>query len=194
MRLMTRTLMGLMGLVGALSAQARGAAEPVARLNLHPTQAYVVRLHTDAAPGAFDEVVGDVLYQAGPPRCLEWKDRWAGVTVEARHRQPFAMHAVDATTYEGVVYLDQLVDEDYYGLGVCHWSVNVMTVELRKNGTLFTASVPGDPQGGEQATYIPIRDYNEAAAGHGPDAAATTTNPQVFGVPTFTLTVNAEQR
>lgn len=130
-----RTLQGFLlgvGLLGSAMAQA-GAPEPVPQNNPHRQQAYRIVVHTNDAPGAFDSVAGNVLYRVESPKCLAWKDRWAGVPVQAEHNQAFALHPVASSepgqVYEGVMYVDQLVDQDYYGLGVCHWSVNMVTVD-----------------------------------------------------------------
>jgi hypothetical protein len=33
-------------------------------------------------------------------------------------------------TYWGIVYADKLLDENYYGLAICHWQLNIVNIRL----------------------------------------------------------------
>jgi hypothetical protein len=192
--LFRNTLVAL-SLTVALSACAHAPPEPDPKFQAHPQQAYRLQVHTDAAPGPFDTVGAEVLYKVEHPQCLAWKDRFAGIPMQAEHRQTVALNRVNATTYEGVLYADLLVDEDYYGLGVCHWSVNSVNVTLRKGRTAFDAYVFGAIDKGPTSTGVGflLKDYTAAAAGQGPDYADSTlvaTRP--FVVPSFTITVDSQ--
>ncbi|HZF96635.1 MAG TPA: hypothetical protein VEY92_00020 [Pseudoxanthomonas sp.] len=51
--------------------------------------------------------------------------------------------------YKGTVYADGLLDEEYYGRGVCRWKLTQARVHLKATGaeeeTLFNASISAEP-------------------------------------------------
>lgn len=44
-------------------------------------------------------------------------------------------------TYRGYVYLDLVQDENYYGLGICHWVVNETYLTMKVHGVTFVSSI-----------------------------------------------------
>ena len=48
----------------------------------------------------------------------------------------FEWKKIAETEYEGVVYADQVVDEDYYGRGVCNWRFTFANASLSATGDL----------------------------------------------------------
>jgi hypothetical protein len=74
--------------------------------------------------------------------------------------EPFRLSRVSATEYVGTVYADMLLDEDYYGRGVCHWTLTEARVALQARAdiadTRFVAGMPAMEvlAGGTQARYF----------------------------------------
>jgi hypothetical protein len=46
--------------------------------------------------------------------------------------------------YMGSFYTDQMMDEDYYGLGVCKWTLTIAGVELKERTNTFHAHLAID--------------------------------------------------
>src|SRR5690606_15888980 len=58
----------------------------------------------------------------------------------------FPLERTAENTYTGVMYADQMLDEDYYGRGTCHWEMIQAQVHMKATGgegeTLFAARIP----------------------------------------------------
>ncbi|MBI0301500.1 hypothetical protein JBE04_45470, partial [Streptomyces sp. PRKS01-29] len=46
-------------------------------------------------------------------------------------QEPITLHKVSENEYRGTFYLDRMLDEDYYGRGVCHWTLTGVGAMLR---------------------------------------------------------------
>lgn len=61
---------------------------------------------------------------------------------------PFEMTRVTDTEYTGTVYTDFVLDEDYYGRGLCRWKLFNVGVKLRATGadgeTVFLPDLPDE--------------------------------------------------
>lgn len=61
---------------------------------------------------------------------------------------PFEMTRVTDTEYTGTVYTDFVLDEDYYGRGLCRWKLFNVGVKLRATGadgeTVFLPGLPDE--------------------------------------------------
>ena len=68
------------------------------------------------------------------PDCMYWTDKVAGSTGKPTHTIEMLVQKLDDSTYVGTVYLDGMVDEDYYGDGVCHWQLTEVAVGLKATG------------------------------------------------------------
>ncbi|WZB75737.1 hypothetical protein WJ972_06020 [Achromobacter insuavis] len=113
---------------------------PLRKLNPAPTQAYEIRLIlaqvADLPAGAdrqapFAEVAGTAQFDVGNAAGCGKSDPRIGQVPTLSSHEPFRMTRVSATEYVGTIHADQLVDEDYYGRGVCHWKLTEVRVALR---------------------------------------------------------------
>lgn len=99
--------------------------------NPHPVQRYEV-IATAEAPGPWDSVKGYISYEVVNLACTP-EDKFLGV-----HKMPqdvgqdIEMIRSDEKTWKGHFYRDQIQDQDYYGLGICHWTATSV-------GGVFTA-------------------------------------------------------
>jgi len=107
--------------------------------NPHPVQRYEV-IATADAPGSWDSVKGHISYDVVNPECTP-EDKFLGV-----HALPqdvghdIEMTRADERTWKGYFYRDFVQDEDYYGLGLCHWDVTQASPVFTSHGSNF---VPG---------------------------------------------------
>lgn len=118
------------------------------RQNPAPKQAYRIRMRIDGAPGPFAEMRGLAQYDVANQECLSPPDdnpggRSAPVPTEDVE---IPLTRVAEGEYEGTVYVDQMVDQDYVGRGICHWELMQFRVHMKATGgareTLFIPSIP----------------------------------------------------
>lgn len=53
---------------------------------------------------------------------------------------PITFDRIDEATYEGVLHLDAMVDEDYFGNGLCHWRMVSFGATFRATGAAHETS------------------------------------------------------
>ncbi|RZA36948.1 MAG: hypothetical protein EOP92_02715 [Lysobacteraceae bacterium] len=102
------------------------------RINPQPKRRYDITMTIRDAPGPFGMVKFWAHYLA--PDCMYWTDKFAGTTGRPTHTIEMPFQKLDDTTYVGTVYLDGMLDEDYYGDGVCHWQLSEVAVGLQATG------------------------------------------------------------
>lgn len=126
------------------------------KLNPAPKQAYEIRLTlgnasdlSGAADGKspFSVVEGTAQFDASnAARCGKSNGLSGHVPTMSSH-EPFRFSRVSATEYVGTVYADMLLDDDYYGRGVCHWTLTEARVAVRARtnigDTRFVAGLAG---------------------------------------------------
>lgn len=113
------------------------------RLNPNPRQRYDITMSIRDAPGPFEYVRFGASYEA--EGCSYVISEFEGVRGHPEHHVDLEFKKVDEHTYVGTLYLDAMVDEDYYGNGVCHWKMTGMGVGLKATGaeeeTRFSSSL-----------------------------------------------------
>ncbi|HKT29207.1 hypothetical protein [Dyella sp.] len=114
---------------------------PDIKHNPHPKMRYEITLTIKDAPGPFDSAEGYVSYEVANEQCAPF-ERFAGIyrTPPSQHLA-FSLSRFSNNEYKGIVYLDLLQDEDYYGFGMCHWSVNSVSAALSYKQVTFTTSI-----------------------------------------------------
>ena len=95
---------------------------PQIRRNPKPT-AYEVTMTIENAPGPFASVKAAMQYEVLDERCLPDLGGMAGTRASLLEWVPVELQQISGNTYRGVIYDNLLTDEDYFGLGVCHWSL-----------------------------------------------------------------------
>ena len=125
-------------------------SSPDYRENPHPRQTYRLEMRLENEPGEFGYVADSLQFNVGNTGCLPPPDSNPG-----GHTSPVPMHMIpldvarrDDGVYEATVFTDGMMDEDYHGRGVCHWSLVNVQVRLKATGaegeTLFIAHQDGD--------------------------------------------------
>lgn len=99
-----------------------GVDPPDVRLNPSPQQRYEITLVIKDPPGEISSVKGSAQFDVKDKECMPMTDPIAGVWKHTSFSQPVTFHG-DGNTHVGYVYADQVLDEDYFGLGKCEWSL-----------------------------------------------------------------------
>ncbi|MBD8696681.1 hypothetical protein [Stenotrophomonas sp. CFBP 13718] len=120
----------------------------LAKLNPAPRQAYQFVLKIDDAPGPFTVVNGtaqyDVVNEQECGRIVPATGRAGRIT----SKEPVELKKISDTEYQGTVYLDRMLDEDYYDRGVCQWKFSGAGATLKATGaegeTRFVSFIDAD--------------------------------------------------
>lgn len=103
---------------------------PAAKTNPNPVERYAITVRLVDPPPDIQGISG-VAHFGTDRGCLPYRERINRITISARYEHPFALEPIGDNTYRGHIYLDWPVDEDYYGLGVCHWKLHIAAVNIR---------------------------------------------------------------
>lgn len=107
---------------------------PRRKLNPAPQRAYRITLTIADAPGPFASVEGVAQYDVINDDQCGKRIEWAGVTPRITSNEAVELRKVSDSEYEGTVYADLILDEDYHGKGVCHWELTEVRARLRATG------------------------------------------------------------
>ena len=164
-------LLGALPLLALLAAATSGAslavtpaksdaasntrAPALRKLNPAPAHAYEIRLTLPNASelssaaddkSPFTVVEGTAQFDASNAARCGRSNALAGNVPTLSSHEPFLLSRISATEYIGTVYADLLLDEDYYGRGVCHWQLTEARVAVRARtdsaDTRFVAGLP----------------------------------------------------
>lgn len=102
---------------------------------------YDVTVRIDQPPGPFDRIEGTADYRVSNDACVRLTPI-SGVTITPSRRIPRVLDPVGENVYRGELVADRLLDEDYFGKGVCHWSLVAAGVEAHIGKMDFAASLP----------------------------------------------------
>lgn len=113
---------------------------PDIKQNPRPQQRYELTLSIDGAPGPFDSITGTVHYKVQNERCVP-ATPGSGATLTPERNVPIEFVRINDHEYKGTLFVDLLQDEDYYGMGVCHWAVNTAWATLKIKGVEFSPAM-----------------------------------------------------
>ncbi|HIE0125478.1 hypothetical protein [Stenotrophomonas maltophilia] len=137
----------------------------LAKLNPAPKQAYELVLTLKDAPGPFAIVEGVAQYDASNYADCGRILPATGTAGRITSQEPVTLRKIGENEYRGTFYIDRMQDEDYYGRGVCHWSLTGVGAMLRAtNGeadTRFLTFVDKKRMdaGSQLTRYYPRADY-----------------------------------
>jgi hypothetical protein len=142
---MKRPLTSFYFLSFALVTSACGAAmnPPVIKSNPHPRMRYEITMIIEGAKGPFDSIETIAQYDIANDRCVPLTPI-SGATIAPDKSIPVHMTKVGENAYRGEVYTDQLVDEDYYGQGVCHWKLTAFSSYLQVKKRMISTGIELD--------------------------------------------------
>jgi hypothetical protein len=138
---------------------------PDIKLNPHPKMRYEITLTIDDAPGPFESVLGYMQFEVTDRQCSP-EDPVSGTWNPPFKDVPVVLNRADKHVYTGAVYLDLLQDEDYYGLGKCHWRMTFVTIDLKGESPTFSPSLAANKIASQQfeTTYFAKEHYFDPAA------------------------------
>ena len=126
-----------------------------------PQQAYRIVMTIENAPGPFGMVEGSAQYDVVNYHECGKINRVAGVASRITTNLPIHWEKTSDTEYVATVYADLMVDEDYYGRGVCRWAFTQARARLKATGadaeTRFVPGIDSDAitEGNAVAWYFP---------------------------------------
>ncbi len=115
---------------------------PELKQNPNPKQRYEVTMSINDAPGPFDSITGYVVYQVLNDICVALQPG-SGARLAPHLELPITLTRT-GEFYKGSFYADQMMDEDYYGLGVCKWALTIAGVKLKQRTNTFRAHLAID--------------------------------------------------
>ena len=119
----------------------RSAQEHLYRLNSNPQQAYEVVLTIQDAPGPFKVLRWSAGYKA--EGCTYIVNDWAGVRGYPERRVDLPFTPRPDGSHVATVYLDAMLDEDYYGNGLCAWKLTDVGAAGSPTGAAAEATFGG---------------------------------------------------
>ncbi|RUL66557.1 hypothetical protein EKH79_01655 [Dyella dinghuensis] len=138
--------------------------DPDIKQNPHPTMRYDVTITIEGAPGPFDSVDGIMQYEVTNLACVPK----TGGPMNAMRIPPKAwpritFNKVSDNIYKGTAYGDYFKDEDYFGLGVCHWSLIAARAELKVNKLTLVSYLSPEQLFSQQTvpSYFVREDYDD---------------------------------
>lgn len=117
--------------------------QPDIKLNPHPKMRYEVTLTIEDAPGPFDAIEGSAGYQVSNDRCVPLEP-FSGAKLTPTKHVPMVLQRVSDKVYKGELYVDLLQDEDYFGRGLCRWSMPFADFDLQIGNHMFSHSIALD--------------------------------------------------
>ena len=103
------------------------------QLNPHPKQAYRLRIKINDAPGPL-KLIGKFGVGYKAENCTYIINKIEGVPAKPEKNIQTDIRQLGEFEYETVVYADALLDEDYFGEGVCHWQPEGFGFSLKATG------------------------------------------------------------
>lgn len=144
----------------AFSACGSPMDTPAIKKNPHPSRRYEITITIEGAPGPFDSAKADVLLQVKNDECYPLQPG-SGARFAPEKRIPVELSG-SGNTYKGSFYEDQLLDENYFGMGVCHWGINIVGAYLSAGKASFDTSLSTEDlhSGRPNTTYYRVKSYH----------------------------------
>ncbi|WP_425479737.1 hypothetical protein [Pseudoxanthomonas wuyuanensis] len=108
--------------------------KPLRKLNPQPKRAYTITVTLANAPGPFAFVEAAAQFDVtNETECGDYLEL-PGVYPRMTTLEVFPLTKISDTEYQGTVYADLILDEDYFGNGVCRWEFTTVSVALKATG------------------------------------------------------------
>lgn len=190
-----RRTLPVLALAFLTSAYTSAMKNPEIKHNPTPKKRYDITLTVDGAPGPFDSITGFVEYKVANDECVPLEPV-SGATIAPEEKIPVVFKHEKGDVYIGTIYADLMQDEDYYGLGVCHWQIVATSAVLKNKAVEFSPAIFHKDITAQHAvpTYFVKGDYADNAKPH---SAFGTTNRSLFQPESrtdlFTVTLAAKE-
>ncbi|NOU06962.1 MAG: hypothetical protein HOO99_12355 [Hyphomicrobiaceae bacterium] len=155
------------GGVPALAQNASGDRAGVATNTVMPKVGYRLDIRLLELPAPVARVSAWAQYAVSNAECVPVDQMRApgGLRLPPEERKDLALELLDGA-YFTTVYEDALVDRDLFGLGVCRWALQSVTVAFASAATKFVggATVEQLRSGAPTTKYYLVRDFRERPA------------------------------
>jgi len=189
-------------LFAAVITSALGAPmkKPDIKQNSRPTMRYALTVTVDGAPGPFDAVSGSVDYKVSNGHCVPLTPI-SGATIAPENHASIALTRVSEHVYTGTIYADLMQDDDYYGMGVCHWSAVAAAATFKVNAMSFSPAISLDEIVAQKSVtrFFSNRSYLSAEKGSTDmlpvdtgESSAAAYKPELQGQ-LFSITLSAKE-
>lgn len=109
-----------------------------------PQRSYRIVMTIDNAPGPFAMIEGSAQYDVINHNECGYIDPGTETISRINTHPPIEWKPIGASQYEATVYADLMLDEDYYGRGVCRWALTEVRARFKATGAeAETRFVPG---------------------------------------------------
>jgi hypothetical protein len=109
-----------------------------------PKRAYQLTMVIENAPGPFGMIEGSAQYDVINHKTCGERNPVSGTRSRISTHPPIAWKPIGNGQYVAMVYSDLIVDEDYYGNGICRWTLTAASALLRATGAeTETRFLPG---------------------------------------------------
>ena len=102
-------------------------------LNPQPKQAYRLKIKINDAPGPL-KLIGKMGVGYKAEDCTYIINKIEGAPAHPEKNVQFDIHQINEFEYESIVYADAVLNEDYFGNGVCHWNPEGFGFSLSATG------------------------------------------------------------
>jgi hypothetical protein len=162
------------------------------RLNPNPIMHYTVDVFVENPPGAFDSVDASVDYGVTDSSCVP-EQPISGARLLPTKKVDLKLKKIGENSYETDMYVDLLHDENYYSMGVCHWSLAAITVTAKRRGMAFITPLSGRNfrSSGTEKRYFSFSSYLESAE---PVRNMGNTNRDAYSDPSKTFSIKVVTR
>ncbi len=109
-----------------------------------PQQPYQIVMTIENAPGPFAMIEGSAQYDVVNHNECGYIDPGTETIFRINTHPPIEWKPISEGQYEATVYADLMLDEDYYGRGVCRWKLTAASAMMRATGAdTETRFLPG---------------------------------------------------
>jgi hypothetical protein len=140
-----------------VSACGTSMKKPELKQNPNPKQRYDITMTIQDAPGSFDSITGYAYYKIENDVCVALQPG-SGARLTPDITVPFVLTRT-GDVYTGQLYADKMIDEDYYGLGVCKWKLMISYIRLRARTNMFDALFYGSANAIKSMPATPMTLY-----------------------------------
>lgn len=125
----------------------------VIKENPNPRQSYRIVMTIENAPGPFGIIEGSAQYDVTNHNECGEINRSAGTISRINTHPPIAWEKRSDTEYVATVHADLMMDDDYYGRGLCRWAFTEVRGRLKATGAE------------SETRFVPAISYEQVAAG-----------------------------
>jgi hypothetical protein len=177
------------------------ASKPVPKIQIknNPSarQRHELTFKFQALPGTISKLEASADFEVQNIDCVpvDYEKAIGGVRLAPRHKLPLTYRQIDENTYTATLIPDALLNEDYYGLGVCEWGLSSATVHFYSPTTHFIGGLTAEQlQAGAQVVehyltqdFSKKPDHMEAVFGEKEGTYVSSAGPQ------FTMSISIRE-